>query len=74
MGKQKEPELSMKGKICTVTGANSGIGKATAVGLAKMGATVVMVCRNRGQGESALTGIKAKSGNKNVALTPIFTH
>lgn len=38
----------MKDRICLITGANSGIGKATALGLAKMGTTIVMVCRNRG--------------------------
>jgi len=40
-------DISMQGKICMVTGANSGIGKATALGLAQMGATVVMVCRKQ---------------------------
>jgi NAD(P)-dependent dehydrogenase (short-subunit alcohol dehydrogenase family) len=58
----------MTGKICLITGGNSGIGKATAVGLAKMGATVVIVSRNKGKGETALTDIIAKSGNKNVEL------
>jgi len=41
----------MDGKICMITGANSGIGKATAIGLAEMNATVVMVCRNKERGE-----------------------
>lgn len=59
---------SMVGKICLVTGANSGIGKMTAQGLAKQGATVVMVCRNRERGESAQQEIAARSGNANVDL------
>ena len=42
--------MLMQGKICLVTGASSGIGKATALGLAKMGATVVMVCRDANKG------------------------
>jgi NAD(P)-dependent dehydrogenase (short-subunit alcohol dehydrogenase family) len=58
----------MQGKICMVTGANSGIGKATALGLAKMGATVVMVCRNRTRGEEAQREIKRQSGNEAVDL------
>jgi len=51
----------MRGKICMVTGASSGIGKATAVSLAAMGATVVAVCRDRHRGQSALDEIKAAS-------------
>jgi NAD(P)-dependent dehydrogenase (short-subunit alcohol dehydrogenase family) len=58
----------MDGKICMVTGANRGIGKATAIGLAKMGATVVMVCRNHDRGESALDEIKGESGTHSVDL------
>jgi NAD(P)-dependent dehydrogenase (short-subunit alcohol dehydrogenase family) len=59
---------SMQGKICMVTGANSGIGKATALALAQMGATVVMVCRDRARGEEAKSEITTKSGNNAVDL------
>ena len=58
----------MAGKICMVTGANDGIGKATALGLAILGATVVMVCRSREQGEAALAEIRRKSGNDYISL------
>jgi NAD(P)-dependent dehydrogenase (short-subunit alcohol dehydrogenase family) len=58
----------MQGKVCIVTGANSGIGKATSLGLAKMGATVVMVCRERTKGEEAQNEIKTKSGNDAIDL------
>jgi NAD(P)-dependent dehydrogenase (short-subunit alcohol dehydrogenase family) len=58
----------MVGKVCIVTGANAGIGKETALGLAKLGATVVMVCRDRQRGEEAQSEIKRKSGNDDVEL------
>jgi NAD(P)-dependent dehydrogenase (short-subunit alcohol dehydrogenase family) len=45
------PDLS--GRTAVVTGANSGIGLWTAVGLAKAGARVVMVCRDAKRGEEA---------------------
>lgn len=51
-----------------VTGASAGIGKSTALGLAKMGASVVMVCRNRQRGESALAEITSESGNTTLCL------
>jgi retinol dehydrogenase-14 len=60
--------MLMNGKICLVTGASSGIGKATALGLAKMGATVVMVCRDATKGQSALNEIKQKSNNPSIDL------
>lgn len=61
-------EVDMRGKVCAVTGANSGIGKETALALAHMGATVVLVCRNKGRGTAALEDIKAQSGNDAVSL------
>src|SRR2546426_7715601 len=59
---------SMHGKICMVTGANSGIGKATALALAQRGATVVMVCRDRARGEEARSEITTTSRNNAVDL------
>src|ERR1700730_11873294 len=59
---------SMQGKVCLVTGSSSGIGKVTARELAKMGATVVMVCRNRAKGEAAQAEIKEESSNDQVDL------
>ncbi len=55
-------------KICLVTGANSGLGKITTHELAKMGATVVMVARNRERGEAALKEVQQASGNQHVQL------
>ncbi|NDJ84268.1 MAG: SDR family oxidoreductase [Chloroflexi bacterium] len=58
----------MNGKICMVTGANAGIGQAVARGLAAVGATVVMVARNRQRGEEALDQLKVETGNDAVHL------
>jgi NAD(P)-dependent dehydrogenase (short-subunit alcohol dehydrogenase family) len=49
----------MKGTVCVVTGATSGIGKAAATALARLGATVVMVGRDRGRTEAAAAQIAA---------------
>ena len=58
----------MKGKICVVTGSNSGIGKETALSLAKMGAHVVMVVRNQERGEKARLEIVKQTGNNSIDL------
>src|SRR5215213_534612 len=59
---------AMDGKVCLITGATSGIGKATAMGLANMGASVVMVGRDRGKGQAALAEINERSANASVDL------
>jgi retinol dehydrogenase-14 len=59
---------SMDGKIAMVTGANDGIGRATALGLARLGARVVMVCRDPQRGCTAQEQIKVESGNDAIEL------
>jgi NAD(P)-dependent dehydrogenase (short-subunit alcohol dehydrogenase family) len=56
----------MNGKICLVTGATNGIGKATARALAQMGATVVLVGRDAQKAALVSEEIRAASGNQNV--------
>ncbi len=61
-------QTDMQGKVCLVTGANAGLGKATAIGLAKLGATVFLGCRDKQRGELAQAEIRAASGNEHVDL------
>ncbi|MFX1253022.1 MAG: SDR family oxidoreductase [Promethearchaeota archaeon] len=58
----------MDEKICLVTGATSGIGKATALELARMGATVVIVGRNKERSTLIQREIQDKTGNQSVGL------
>jgi NAD(P)-dependent dehydrogenase (short-subunit alcohol dehydrogenase family) len=48
----------MKNKICVVTGANSGIGKAVTNALAEAGASIALICRNQEKGDRALQEIR----------------
>ena len=57
----------MHGKVCVVTGANSGIGRVAALGLAERGATVVLVCRNEERGGPVLEEIR-RSGRGSAVL------
>jgi len=61
-------QTDMHGKICLVTGSNSGLGKATAQGLAQQHATVILGCRDKQRGEAALAEIKAASPTAIVDL------
>lgn len=55
-------------KVCLITGANSGIGKAAAIELASKFDTMILVVRNRVRGERAVNEIFEKSGNQNLDL------
>ncbi len=59
---------SMKDRVCMITGANSGIGRATALELAEMGAKLVMVARDKQKGELAMSEIRKQTGNDSIDL------
>lgn len=57
---------AMAGKTVVITGGNTGIGKATALHLAKKGARVILACRNRDKAEGAIAEIQQQTGSTDV--------
>uniref|UniRef100_A0A8C6SVW9 Dehydrogenase/reductase (SDR family) member 13a, duplicate 3 n=1 Tax=Neogobius melanostomus TaxID=47308 RepID=A0A8C6SVW9_9GOBI len=61
--------------FCNITlvcaGSNTGIGKATALDLAKRGARVILACRSRERAEAAVYDIRRESGNNQVLFMPL---
>jgi NAD(P)-dependent dehydrogenase (short-subunit alcohol dehydrogenase family) len=60
--------MELNDKICLVTGASSGIGRAVAEEFARAGAELILVVRNRHRGEKAVNEIIKNSGNLNIRL------
>jgi NAD(P)-dependent dehydrogenase (short-subunit alcohol dehydrogenase family) len=56
----------MAGRVCLITGATSGIGEATARGLARLGATLLIHGRDPDRCQRVTAVIRAESGNPNV--------
>jgi len=56
----------MNGRVCLITGATSGIGKETALALAKMGAAIVFTARDIKKGEAVRDQFKALSKNEMI--------
>lgn len=60
--------MDLNNKLCVVTGANSGIGKAAAMDFAGRGAYVVMICRNEKRAMKAREEIIDQTGNPGVEV------
>jgi dehydrogenase/reductase SDR family member 12 len=61
-------DVDLSGRICLVSGANSGLGLATSRALAARGATTWLLCRHRGRGEEARDLLRRETGNARVEL------
>lgn len=64
-------EKSMSGRVCLITGASSGVGLMTALGLAQNGAHVFLACRCAEKARQAVDFIQQKSSNSQVAYLPL---
>lgn len=63
--------VDLRGKRVLVTGANSGIGKATATSLARLGAEIIMLCRSLERGQTALEEIKRETQSTTLELVQL---
>ena len=61
-------QVDMSGRVCLVTGANSGLGYATCQGLAARGASVWMICRNAERGAAAQNTLQAEFPDADIHL------
>jgi len=61
-------QVDLAGRVCLVTGANSGIGFETALALAARGGRVWMLCRNRDRGRAAVREVRTRTGSRRVHL------
>ena len=64
-------QVDLSGRVAVVTGANSGIGKATSRALAERGAEVFLLCRNEERGRAALRELREETGSRRLRLVTV---
>jgi NAD(P)-dependent dehydrogenase (short-subunit alcohol dehydrogenase family) len=64
-------QYDLKDKVIIITGANSGIGKAATIQLARLGATVVMACRSRERGLQARDEVRSRANGLSVDVMQV---
>jgi len=64
-------QYDLQDKVIIITGANSGIGKAASIQLAKLGATVVMACRSEERGGQALDEVRHATESSKVSVMQV---
>lgn len=60
----ERPDL--RGRTVLITGASSGLGRETALGLASLGASLVLLCRTKDKAEEAARAVRAATGSSEV--------
>jgi NAD(P)-dependent dehydrogenase (short-subunit alcohol dehydrogenase family) len=63
--------INMADKVAVITGSNSGIGKETAVGLAAMGMTTVLACRNQEKATTAAAEVRERAASEAVHVVAL---
>lgn len=64
----RDLDVDLSGRVCAVTGATSGLGRATALALADLGARVLLLVRDRDRGDVTADDLRRATGNPAVEV------